>query len=519
MTAYDGITYDETTCAALLEAGAVLPPGATDREDADVLTVRAYTHPALEERRVVRLVPGTLGEAEDLALDFLGLVREPAVHEAGQVRRETLGFPAWALVNDPANGHHALALVRDVERLSRQAKSRPGAAKEGFEELGERLGRAVPHFLPTFYEQAARVFLRHENTTYAAAFFGKAREAERVHALPVDEERQRAVFLEFAFAGALTVKALKEHVKALSARLAPAEAWTQFRQLTVERCAAGMPPYASLPQDARGLIRAAGLDRVAEECALVADLLASPAAVRAPASFWNAYRSTLAVLAGRQPAVRVRLLEIMPSGLGRSTEDDEFWLALLAETGADRLLTGEAGAGGAGAGGVDAADWLSRWALHRKHGSSVSGRSPATLALVERMAPRLRAQGRPVDLFTGRWHAGADLDLLDLCVARGVPLRLPEDGGGVFLALDRWLRETPPGRRDLTAVAADPRCRRLLYRSVGNLSGHRAGTGLLEELAGHPVLADVLREWLDDAAAELTAATGLPAARAALERL
>uniref|UniRef100_UPI00056B55CC transporter associated domain-containing protein n=1 Tax=Streptomyces exfoliatus TaxID=1905 RepID=UPI00056B55CC len=136
-----------------------------------------------------------------------------------------------------------------------------------------RLGRAVPHFLPTFYEQAARVFLQHENTTYAAAFFGKAREAERVHALAVDEERQRAVFLEFAFAGALTVKALKEHVRDLSRRLDPAEAWAQFRQLTVERCAAGMPPYASLPQDARGLVRAAGLDRVAEECALVADLL------------------------------------------------------------------------------------------------------------------------------------------------------------------------------------------------------------------------------------------------------
>ncbi|CAL9349815.1 hypothetical protein SUDANB176_00450 [Streptomyces sp. enrichment culture] len=514
MTTYDGITYDETTSAALLDAGAVLPPGTTDREDADVLTVRTYTHTALDERKVVRLVPGTLGEAEDLALDFLGLVREPETREVGQVRRETLGFPAWALVNDPANGHHALALVRDVERLARQAKSRPGTAKEGFEALGERLDRAVPHFLPTFYEQAARVFLQHENTTYAAAFFGKAREAERVHALTVDEERQRAVFLEFAFAGALTVKALKEHVKALAARLTPAEAWTQFRQLTVERCAAGMPPYASLPQDARALIKAAGLSRVTEECALVADLLASPAAVRAPASFWNTYRATLVVLAEQQPAVRVRLLEIMPAGLGRSTEDDEFWLALLAETGADRLLTGEAEADG-----VDAADWLSRWALHRKHGGSAGGRSQATLTLVERMAPRLRAQGRPVDLFTGRWHAGADLDLLDLCVAEGVPLKLPGADEDVLLPLNQWLKETRPGRRDLTAVASDPRCRRLLYTAVGNFSGHRPGRGLLEELAGHPVLADVLREWLDDAAAELDGAAGLPAARTALERL
>ncbi|MFF3500433.1 hypothetical protein [Streptomyces sp. NPDC003247] len=516
------MTYDETTTAALLDAGAVLPPGTTGREDADVLTVRTYTHPVLDDRQVVRLVAGTLGEAEDLALDFLGLVREPETPEVGQVRRETLGFPAWALVNDPANGHHALALVKDVERLARQAKSRPGTAKEGFEALGTRLGRAVPHFLPTFYEQAARVFLQHENTTYAAAFFGKAREAERVHALAVDEERQRAVFLEFAFAGALTVKALKEHVKALAARLSPADAWAQFRQLTVERCAAGMPPYASLPQDARGLIKAAGLDRVTEECSLVADLLASPAAVRAPASFWNTYRAALVVLAEQQPAVRARLLEIMPAGLGRSTEDDEFWLTLLAETRADLLLTGDAGATAGGedpAAGVDPADWLSRWALHRKHGSSVSDRSPSTLALVERMAPRLRARGRAVDLFTGRWHAGADLDLLDLCVAQGVPLTPPAADQDVFLPLNRWLQDARPGRRDLTALAADPCHRRLLYTSVGTLSGHRPEPKLLDGLAGHPVLADVLREWLDDAAGELTAAAGLPAARTALDRL
>ncbi|MER7489980.1 hypothetical protein ABTY20_29655 [Streptomyces sp. NPDC126497] len=518
MTTYDGFTYDGTTSAALLDAGAVLPPGTTDREDADVLTVRTYTHTALDGRKVVRLVPGTLGEAEDLALDFLGLVREPETREVGQVRRETLGFPAWALVNDPANGHHALALVKDVERLARQAKSRPGTAKEGFEALGERLGRAVPHFLPTFYEQAARVFLQHENTTYAAAFFGKAREAERVHALTVDEERQRAVFLEFAFAGALTVKALKEHVRALAARLDPAEAWAQFRQLTVERCAAGMPPYASLPQDARVLIKAAGLHRVTEECALVADLIASPAAVRAPASFWNTYRATLVVLAEQRPAVRGRLLEIMPAGLGRSTEDDESWLTLLAETGADRLLTGEDGTADA----VDAADWLSRWALHRKHGGTVSGRSPATLALVERMAPRLRAQGRPVDLFTGRWRAGADLDLLDLCMAQDVPLARPGTGTDVHLDLGRWLEDTRSGRRDLTAVAADRLGRRMLRDAVGNHHDHhrpRTGRGTLEGIAGHPVLADVLREWLDDAAGELDGAAGLAAARAAFGRL
>ncbi|MGW5036674.1 hypothetical protein ACWEQK_00860 [Streptomyces parvulus] len=527
--AREGAAQDDTTVAALLEAGALLPPGSTAREDADTLTVRSYTHAALGDRSVVRLVPGTLGEAEDLALDFLGLVRDAEAPEVGQVRRETLGFPAWALVNDPANGHHALALVKDVERLARQVKSRPGTAKEGFEQLGERLGRAVPHFLPTFYEQAARVFLQYDNTTYAAAFFGKARDAERVHALAVDEDRQRAVFLEFAFAGALTVKALKQHVKDLADRLDASEAWAQFRQLAVERCAAGMPPYASLPQDARVLIKAAGLPRVETEGDLVADLVASPAAVRAPASFWTAYRAALADLAGRRPAVRERLLEIMPAGLDRTTESDEFWLALLTECGADRLLTGEdepdgAGhgeAGGAerGAGGVDAAGWLGRWAAHRKHGSTTCGSSPATLALVARMAPRLRADGRAVDLFAGRRHAGADIGLLDLCVAEGIPLTLPGPGTDVHLGLDRWVRDTGPARRDLAALAADPRLRPLLLKAVGAVGQNRQSGSVLEHLADHPVLRDVLREWLDGAVGQLTGARGLPGAREALHRL
>ncbi len=202
----------------------------TDRDDADALTARTYTHTALGDRPLVRLVPGTLGEAEDLALEFLGLARTEEAPVVGQVRRETLGFPAWALVNDPANGHHALALVKDIERLGKQAKTRAGAAKEGFDELGTRLGRAVPHFLPTYYEQVARLFLQAENATYAASFFGKAREAERVHGLVVDEDRQRAVFLEFALAlGALTVKALRQYVRDLVARLAPEDAWSQFR--------------------------------------------------------------------------------------------------------------------------------------------------------------------------------------------------------------------------------------------------------------------------------------------------
>ncbi|WP_153454330.1 hypothetical protein [Streptomyces smaragdinus] len=498
----------------LLEAGAVLPAGTHTGEDADVLTARTYRHPALGGRAVVRLVGETLGEAEDLALDFLSLARESVTAGLGQVRRETLGFPAWALVNDPANGHHALALVKDIERLGRMAKSRAGAAKDGFDQLGERLGRSVPHFLPTYYEQAGRCFLQHENTTYAAAFFGKAREAERVHSLAVDEDRQRAVFLEFAFAGALTVKALKSHVQDLTRRLTPAAAWEQYRRLTVERCNAGLPPYAALPQDARRLIKAAGLDRVTEECALLAALLATPSIGRAPGSFWTAYRATLVVLAEREPAVRRRLLEIVPTGNSDAGRTEEGWLDILAETGAAALLTAPEPDPA-----TDAGAWLHRWAMHLQSGWSGSRRSPATYALVRRMAPRLRAEGRPVDLFQRRyWRIGCDLDLADICLAEGIALAPPPaaDQDGRF-SLDDWWGGYDEGRQSLEAVGADPRFVPLLRQAVAhggryNSSGNRH----VHRTAAHPVLRTVLADYLAERADALTGAAGLPGIGSAL---
>lgn len=541
-----GTAAAEARAAALLDAGAVLPAGTTDRDDADVLTARTYTHTALGDRPVVRLVPGTLGEAEDLALEFLGLARTAEAPVVGQVRRETLGFPAWALVNDPANGHHALALVKDIERLGRQARTRAGAAKEGFDDLGTRLGRAVPHFLPTYYEQVARLFLQAENTTYAASFFGKAREAERVHGLVVDEDRQRAVFLEFAFAGALTVKALRQYVRDLVARLAPADAWAQFRRLLVERCAAGMPPYAALPQDVRALVKAAGLDRESAERDLVADLIGSPGVVRAPASFWTAYRDAVVALAHRDPAVRARLLGFFPETFtengGRDGDGERGWLTLLAESGAEELLTtlpdapGTSGASGAtgasGASGEDApsvspADWLARWEAHRRRSSATVDRSPETLALVARAADRLRADGRPVELFQGRWQRTADLDVLDLCLASGIPVAAPadEDPGtrqAPGFALGRWLADTAPGARDLAALAARPVFRALLSRTVGELGGgrgQRLSDAGMAKLAAHPVLSGVLREWLTARAEEYTAARGLPGMQSALNKL
>ncbi|MGW7580797.1 hypothetical protein ACWGKU_02660 [Kitasatospora sp. NPDC054768] len=491
----------------LLDAGAVLPPGTlpgAGRPDsaADVLTARGYTHPALDGRRIVRLVPGALGPAEDLALDFLGLAPEAAPAEVGQVRQEALGFPAWALVHDPANGHHALALVKELERLARQAASKPGAAKDGFDELAVRLGRAVPHFLPTFCEEVGRIFLRHENRTYAAAWFGKAREAERTHGLPVDEERLRAVFLEFALAGALTVKSLRQYVKELAQRLDPLTAWQRFRQLCTERSAAGMAPYAGVAEDARALIKAAGLDRAEHERALLAELLDSPAVTRAPAAFWKSWHGALVELGRSDAAVRARLLELLPDpSSSEPAAHDTAWLALLAETGAEDLLTGPRPEGA-----EPAAAWLQRWCNHHGRGWRSRPSCPDTLALARRMVERLKADAVPVDLHTGIRASRTRIDLLDLLLTAGVPVAGPPDGLGI--ELHDWVSECGPDSPSLAAVGADERYRPLLRRAAPAAWK----TAAEREVPALPLLNELFAEWAEERSEELFAARGLAAA-------
>ncbi|MFJ9839678.1 hypothetical protein ACIRYZ_04285 [Kitasatospora sp. NPDC101155] len=498
---------DTATPEALLDAGAALPSGTlpgAGRPDsaADVLTARGYAHPALEGRRIVRLVPGALGRAEDLALEFLGLVPEGEPAEVGQVRQEALGFPAWALVHDPANGHHALALVKELERLARQARSKPGAAKDGFDELATRLGRAVPHFLPTFCEEVGRIFLAHGNQSYAAAWFGKAREAERTHNLAVDEERLRAVFLEFALAGALTVKSLRQYVKELAQRLDPLTAWQRFRQLCTERSAAGMAPYAGVAEDARALIRAAGLNRAEHEQELLAELLDSPAVNRAPAAFWKSWHGPLVALGRKDAAVRARLLELLPDPAGSdAAPHDTAWLEVLAESGAEQLLTGPRAEGA-----EPAAAWLQRWCHHLGRGWRARPSCPATIALVGRMAERLRADAVPVDLFTGIRASHTRIDLLELLLAAGVPVADPPAGLGFDLR--EWVGQSRPDGAGLAAVAADER-----YRPLLRLAAPAAWEPAVKHRAAVlPLLNELFREWAEERAEELAAARGLAGA-------
>ncbi|HEV2635390.1 MAG TPA: hypothetical protein VGX23_09615 [Actinocrinis sp.] len=506
------IETDETGQGAVdgaLDAGGLLPLGTAPGERRDGASARSYRHPALADRVVVRLAPDGLGAAEDLTLEFLGFAAAAEPVPVGVLRQQSLGFPAWALVHDPANGHHALNLVKDIERLTRVAATKPGLAKEGFDDLARRLAGAVPHFLPTFYEQAARVFLLAENATLAAGFFNRAREAERAYSLVVDETAQGAAFLEFALAGALTAKALTEYSRALAARTTPELAYAQFRRICLERTAGGLPPYSALPADLRRLARAAKCDTVAEDVAFARELLVLPATVRAAAGFWTSYRPQLLRAAKADPAVRGLLLGIIPPTVGEPGPEDP-WLALLEESGAVAGLTDPVDTLPAEALPADGVcGWLvrfdaqqggrSRW-LYR---NVADKRRHKLLDLVDRMEPRLRAEGTALALCS-RYHA--DIDLIDLCLGLGLELAAPTDQFSIDL--EEWLGG--PSDRDLTAFAGSAPLRLYLYKAVTALAtdGRRdpENNSLVKvaaRLTGVAGLRSVLHEWLDDQAALL----------------
>ncbi|MEU0484488.1 DNA-binding protein [Streptosporangium sp. NPDC006013] len=493
----------------LLEAGAVLPSGTSGGgERAVPLTARAYRHPGLADRVVVRLVAEELGAAEDAAARFLGLEPDGEPVVVGVGLRRSLGFPEWVLVHHPRDGHHALALVPELDRAGRQAKSKPKAALDAYQRLATQLAGAVPHFLPTFLEQAGRVFLSVENTAYAAQLFTQARRAETEHGLPVDEDRLDAVFLEFALAGALPVKALSAYAKELAGRVPADEALRRVHRLCVRRTAAGLSPSAQMATELRRLARAAGRDADAEEQSYLMDLLALPATSGAALGWWKAHRQALVNLARREPAFRGTLLNTMPA----NGDDDmpALWLEILEESGAaEGLGEAEVPEGERPADGT--AGWLERFLAIWNVGWRGNPRLPSLYALIERVAGRLRAElastGATVSF-------KQEPDLVDLLLSLDIPVADPDDGAR--LLLEPWARGEE--RRDLLALAADLRFRPAFHRAAESFSDDTDGHRAVRLLAASPGGRTMLAEWVA-AVARRSAVAGLPQLPDALSRL
>ncbi|MET9407417.1 DNA-binding protein [Streptomyces sp. NPDC002935] len=500
------VSYEE-----LLTAGAVLPPDAEEVGERGVpLTARTYRHPGLDDRVVVRLVAGELGAAEDLAAGFLGLEKdaEPAV--VGFGLRQSLGFPEWVLVHHPQDGHHALGVVPDLERAARQAKSRPKAALDAFVELGERLAASVPHFLPTFYEQAGRVFLAEENATYAAQLFTRARKAEAQHGLTIQEERLDAVFLEFALAGALPVKVLSAYSRELAARVPAEEALRRFTRLCLRRTAGGLPPSAQMANDLRKLARAAGQDANLTEQDYLSELLGLPATLRAAAGWWKGHRTALVALAAREPCMRGTLLDLIPSS--HESEMPAMWLGLLEASGAtaglwDVSLPAEQRPRDGAAG------WLERFLTYRERARSWrdSSRMADLYPLVERAADRLRTE---LAASGGTVRVLHDLDLIDLLLSLDVPVAAPKKDEALLLT--QWA--PGEGHRDLMSLAADTRFHDAFRRGADRFGHDDHTLRAIRVLAASPGGSPLLADWVRTVVRRFTA-VGLPQLPEALARL
>lgn len=315
----------------LLSAGALLSVKEKVRNEAtvDAVSARVYRHPALGSRPVVRLTADNLAAGDDLTMEFLGFAAPEVIGPIAKRQRQALGFPGWAIINDPKHARYALELVKEFKKAVRKSKAKPGHGYDEFAEISKRLGKSVAHFLPSFWEQVGREFIALDNATYASRAFGKAREAEKVHALKVDESLRQDAFLEFALAGAVSIKALTEYGKELSSTHDPKAAWTFFRELCVRRTLGGMPPWTSMAKDLTPLIKAGKLDPEEEIQQILVEIIDSPAISRASIGFWDNVSKYVGPLVQKNNHVAGVLLNLIPQTSGWRDNDLWPWLDLL----------------------------------------------------------------------------------------------------------------------------------------------------------------------------------------------
>jgi len=457
-----------------LEAGGLLPANAkVDDAAAEQIVARSYRHPALGERPVIRLASDRLGQAEDLAMEFLGFGAPAVTAPIAVQQRRSLGFAAWALINDSKNARYALDLVKRMKGAARQAKSKPGHAWDTYAEMAKDLGRSAAHFLPPYWEEVGRAFKDLGNQTYAGRALSKSLEAERVHALESDRARRRDVVLEFVLSGCLAGNALSDYGSDLQSQYKPPEAFAIFRDLCVRRTRGGMSPWATMPKDFMKLAKAAKLDADAELEKWLEEVIDAPAMGRSPQQFWKTCSPHCKRIVARNPAFAVSLLRHTrpePRYYGESKLGP--WFELLEEWGVFEYLW-EDEHRGAPPLGEPIAHWFGR---------VVRDDFPApkrTLEMLEKLAPRLKEEKTPLPLaVTQRYGVSAvDIDVLEACAALGIKVDDPTPnfnvtfGGWLAADVDHRFRN-----QDIVESIKDERFKPSILRALDEALTCRGGT-------------------------------------------
>lgn len=460
--------------AIAIGAGGIVPVGAklpADQRTSPV-TARAYTHPTIEGRTIVRLEPDAVAAGVDAEMAAFGFEASSVSPSLGLVRYRTLGFPAWALIHEPKKAKAALDVTDAFRQAKRLVAAKPGHAKEAFEKIAKQLQRTAPQFLPSFWEEAGRVVADQASSTMAAQCFERARQAERAYKLKTSAEDSDAVFVEFALLGALSAKTLSAYAKELAKSAGGKEAYRRFRAIIIKRALGGMPPYSGMGKDLRALAQAAGARLEAEEDLLVSELVDAPGVGKAPVEFWTTYRDALVRIAKATPEIRARLRAIWPVPRGGSDETKlafkGTWLALLGEVGALDDVTDQ----GLGA-------WVSRLVKY-------AGDQPAITDAVRGFVPRLAKLDQAIDVTVDSgWDEAMSIDLAELALAEGVRLVDPAEHARFSML---WITVDP------VRVAADARYGRKLVDLVARHTGDKEWE---PKFAGKQGFVAARRAWIE----------------------
>ncbi|MGW2827136.1 hypothetical protein ACWC24_40105 [Streptomyces sp. NPDC001443] len=489
----------------------------------DGLVARVYAH-AVTGRRIVRVMREDVAPYRDRVMAYdewerVGGFRTgiPADDGEGGDRPFELPFPERALAVWPGREETVLA---EADRMSWLALH-----KKDTDQYFKELEKSGPELLPLFLDAMAERYLcdcARGVPEVAAAYFGRARKAEREQALVLDQDWLDARYVRFAEAGALAATALRARAKELSVKgAATPERAVAFRSIVTRRAAATGAlggTYTQLAVDVRKVAKAAGLDPEEE----LATVLGEARLVRRGLLQDDAFGADVLkgrafdLLCRRDPeTVRADLLaKRQPYS---SEAENRLWLDMLERSGTLAQLCGELP-------GVTAAE-AGRWLTDCLYGHRKSGRPGGTFfGIAERIAPRLAAERILMEIDykpgTSGLARALPLDLIDLFLEHGVPLADPPE------------RLVPAQLNDLVAVhrpelrhvRADPRygpeLRALLSDVLHMTSGRHDmsgwfqphGTGGWREL--HPLFANddgraLLREWCAHERATLRAGVDL----------
>ncbi|WP_270072839.1 hypothetical protein [Streptomonospora mangrovi] len=315
------------------------------------------------------------------------------------------------------------------ERLHRHL---PGAARKADDFLRslDRLAQEVPpEMRPWLWDGAAQglVLLGGAKALWAAPrAYARARQAEADHGLDLDTGHHTAQALFLARAGALPAKEVRAFQEWITATLPPAEAYPALSALVTARAAGGSAPAAGTYTLLAKTAAAAGVAQ--EEVArALADLLAASRGTAVPPALFT--KAARVFAAAPPPPERLAALwELFPPGRWVKN-DGGAWLHLLEASGAvEALARGEVTPRGGVSG------WLQRFSRLFKYTGSGQGvmaqRMPQRLyAILPRLAPRLRAEDRPLDTWSSECgHSRLDAELLAACLAHNIPVHLPARG-------------------------------------------------------------------------------------------